>query len=70
MITTMMTTMMTMLTMKTTVMTTTMKMMTIDVHPTPFFNLSTPDRTVEIESAATEAKHKLADADNDDEDHI
>ena len=43
-----------------------MMMMTIDMHPTPFFNLSTPDRAAEIESTATEAKHWLADDDDDD----
>ena len=48
-----------------------MMMMTIDMHPTPFFNLSTPDRAAEIESTATEAKHWLADADDvdDHDDH-
>ena len=45
-----------------------MMMMTIDMHPTPFFNLSTPDRAAEIESTATEAKHWLADDDDGDDD--
>ena len=60
-------TVMMMITMITTT-TTMMMMMTIDMHPTPFFNLSSPDRAAEIESTATEAKHWLADDDDGDDD--
>ena len=35
----------------------------------PFLQPLNPDRTAQIESAATKAKHELADADNDEKDH-